>query len=154
MQVILKQDVKKIGKQGDVVNVAEGYARNYLIPRGLAVQASKGNLRSIQEEKKTENLKEQRRKSEAKAIAEQLQDVEITIPVKAGTKGKLFGSINTKDIADALSKEKDIDLDRKCINLSEPIKSLGNFAIEVKSYPGITTTLNLKVINIEMEGED
>lgn len=144
MKVIFKQDVKGQGKAGDVKEVADGYARNYLLPRGLAVEATPGNLKALQEVKAREREKALKADEEARQVKERLEQLAFTITAKAGENGRLFGAVTSKHISDQL-KQHDIHVDRKKIQLDEPIRELGTFPVTVKLRPGIAATLNVHV---------
>jgi large subunit ribosomal protein L9 len=146
MKVILLQDVKGHGKKGDVVNASDGYVRNYLFPRKLAIEATPKNLKALKDKQAAENKRKQEELQEAKKQAEALSKVEVVVKAKSGESGKLFGSITNKEIADTLKKDHKIDLDRKKIVLPEPIRSLGNFELEVKVYPEVSGKLKVKVV--------
>ena len=143
MKVILLQDVKGHGKKGDVVNASDGYARNYLFPRKLAIEATDKNLRELRNRQAAESKRKQAELEEARKQAEALSSLEVVVKAKSGESGKLFGSITNKEIADTLKKQHNIDLDRKKIVLPEPIRSLGSFQLEVKVYPEVTAKLNV-----------
>ncbi len=145
MKVILKQDVKGLGKAEDLVNVSDGYARNFLMPRGLAAEASASNINIMNTKKEAEKSRKDRELAQAKELAARLKDVVVTIKTKSGDNGKLFGSITSKDISDQLRKSFKIDIDKKKMVLSEPIKSIGNFEIEVKLYPEVSGKLAVKI---------
>lgn len=146
MKVILLADVKKLGKKGDVLEVAEGYGRNFLIPRGLAVEASQGKLREMAEIKKAEQQKREQLAQEAREVAEKLKDITVKVPVKVGEGGKLFGAISNKDISEQLKEQYNLEIDRKKIELKNPIKSLGTFNITVKLHPKVQTELKVMVV--------
>jgi len=148
MKVILKEDVKSLGKMGEVVNVSDGYARNYLIPKGLAVDATTKNIKALEHEKKVIELRAQKLRNQAKAEAERLSSMVLTIRAKAGEEEKLFGSITTMDIADALKAE-GIEIDRKKIVLDEPIKRLGEYMVSVRLHPEETAQLKIQVVKEE-----
>ena len=145
MKVILQKEVKGLGKANDVVDASDGYARNFLIPKGFAIEASSGNLNTVRQQKKAE----EKRKSEELAAAEQLKErlekLTVTLQAKAGEGGRLFGSITNKEVAEMLDKQHGIKLDKRKIQLSEPIKELGTTQVEVKVYPGVTGSLNVRV---------
>ncbi len=145
MKVILKQDVKGLGKTEDLVNVSDGYARNFLFPRGLAAEASASNINIMKTKKDAEKSRKDRELAQAKELAARLKDVVVTIRTKSGDNGKLFGSITSKDISDQLKKSFKIDIDKKKMVLPEPIKSIGNFEIEVKLYPEVSGKLAVKI---------
>jgi large subunit ribosomal protein L9 len=145
MKVILKEDVKGLGNKESLVNVSDGYARNFLIPRGLAVEASSTNMNVMKTKKEAEKSKKDRELAQAKELAEKINKTVVTLKAKAGENGKLFGSITTKDIVDALKKEHSIDIDKKKLNVSDSIKVLGTYDAEVKLYPGVSGKLTVKI---------
>lgn len=145
MKVILKEDVRNIGKMGDIVNVADGHARNYLVPKGLALEANMKNIKSLEHEKRIIQEKAKKLKNVAQYLAEKISTISLTMKAKAGDEGKLFGSITTMDIADALKNE-GIEVDKKKISLEEPIKRLGSYSVNVKIHPEISTQLTIQVI--------
>ncbi|NLU36035.1 MAG: 50S ribosomal protein L9 [Clostridiales bacterium] len=145
MKVILLQDVKGHGKKGDVVNASDGFARNYLFPRKLAVEATEKNLRELKNKQAAEAKRRQQEFEEAQKLADAISKAEVVVKAKSGEGGKLFGSITNKEIADALKKDHNIDLDRKKIVLQEPIRSLGNFELDVKVYPEVSAKLKVRV---------
>ncbi len=146
MKVILLEDVKKLGKAGDVVEVSDGYARNYLIPRGLAEQADKGKIRALQEKARVEERRQEKEREEAMAIAESLKERAITVKVKTGEQGRLYGSITSMDIADAIEKEFGVSVDKKKVEISEPIKALGSYSVSVRLFPGIISNVKVNVV--------
>lgn len=145
MKVILLQDVKGQGKKGQVVNASDGYARNYLLPNKLAVEATSKNLNDLKNKQMAESNRKKQELEEAKKQAEALSKLELTIKAKCGENGKLFGSVTNKEIADTLKAQHNINIDKKKIVLQEPIRSLGTFQLEVKVYPEVTAKLNVKV---------
>ncbi|RKD22272.1 50S ribosomal protein L9 [Caminicella sporogenes] len=145
MKVILLKDVKGTGKKGEVVNVSDGHARNFLIPRGLAKEATKGNLRELENQKAAQKKKEERELAEAKALAEKISSITLKFKGKAGEGGKLFGSITSKDIALELKNKYKINIDKRKIILNSPIKELGARFVEVKIYPDVTAKLKVEV---------
>lgn len=144
MKVILKQDVKGIGKKGDLLNVAEGHARNFLFPRNLAMEATEGNLQTLKERQDAQTRKKDRELDKAKNLAASLKDVVVTITAKTGEGGRLFGSINSKDIADGLARQK-IELDRRKIELKDPIKVLGTYDVPIRIYPELVVPIKVVV---------
>lgn len=146
MKVILGQDIKTLGKKGDVIEVSEGYARNFLLPKKYAVEASKVNLNAVKLQKNSEERKRQQAVDEAKLMAAQLSKIEITLPVKIGENGKLFGSVTGKDIADELKNKHNIDIDRRKIEVKEGIKGVGDYNAVIKVHPEITSTIKVHVI--------
>lgn len=145
MKVILVQDVKGLGKKGETVNAAEGYARNFLLPRGLAVEASEGALRSLAEARKAEQAREERAAREARAIRDKLHGKTVPLKVKVGEGGKLFGSITSKDVAEALSKLAGTEIDKKRVDLKEAIKAVGVYPVTVRLGHEVTATLEIHV---------
>ena len=148
MQVILQQDIDELGLEGDIVNVAPGYARNFLIPRKIALEASPGNLKAFELRRKKIEVKRLRARDEAEKLAAALEGVKLVFNEKAGGEGKLYGSITNMDIAEALDK-KGVVLDRKKIVLDKPIKNIGEFQVPVKIYPGVTGTVNVEILGAE-----
>lgn len=145
MQVILKEDISALGKAGDIVKVADGYGRNYLIPQGLAAEVNSRNIRMIEQEKKQILLKMEREKKKAEDFAAQLSAVVCTIARKVGEQDKLFGSVNAKDIEENLTQQ-GVTIDRKHIILDEPIKSLGEFPVKVKLNAGVSAEIKVVVV--------
>ena len=145
MKVILKEDVKGLGSKESLVNVSDGYARNYLIPRGLAVEATSVNMNIMKTKKEAEKTKKDRELAQAKELAGKLQKIEVVIKVKAGENGKLFGSITGNDIADYQKNNHKFEIDKKKIALSDSIKALGTYEAEVKLYAGVSTKLTVKI---------
>ena len=145
MKVILKEDVNNLGKIGDMVAVADGYGRNYLLPRGLAIEASTRNVKILEHQKKVIKAKIQKQKSGAELLANKLSSVSCTVAKKAGEEDKLFGSVTTKDIEEALKTE-GFSIDRKQILLEEPIKRLGVYSVTIKIHPEVTTEVKVWVV--------
>ena len=145
MKVILTQDVKTQGKKGDVINVSDGYARNFLFKNNLAVEASAANLNSVKiaSEAKAHRLTVE--KAEAVALAKKIGETPVTCSVKVGANGRLFGSLNTQSVAVALEKA-GLNLDKKKIVLTETIKTVGTYKLQVKPYAGVSATLTLHVV--------
>lgn len=144
MQVILKQKVESLGKAGDAVNVSDGYARNFLIPNGLAIEANFKNLSMLENEKKTVLLKAAKEQKKAEALAEKFRDVTCTITRRVGEQDKLFGSVNAKDIHEALLAQ-GLEVDRKDIVLNEPIKAIGEFPVTLKLSAGVAAEIKVVV---------
>ncbi len=149
MEVILKEDVAKLGSRGEVVKVAEGYGRNYLLPRKLAIEASKGNKSVIEQMKAASLRRSAKEKTQAEELAKQFDGVSLTFERRSGENDQLFGSVTSGDISDALEK-KSFVVDRRKIQLHEPLKTLGEFTISIKLHKDVTT--HVKVI-IEKEKE-
>jgi large subunit ribosomal protein L9 len=147
MKVILKQDIKGLGKKESLVDVSDGYARNYLIPKGFAVEASAVNINVMKTKNDAEKAKRERELAKAKALAQELEKITVVIATKAGENGKLFGSVTSKDIAEKLKKDFNIETDKKKINLQDSLKSLGTTEVEVKLFPEVTARLTVKVVN-------
>lgn len=144
MKVILKEDVKSLGKMGDIVNVAEGYARNYLIPKKLAVEALTKNLKALEHQKKSIEEKAKKIQTSAESLAAKIGSMNVSIEAKAGEEEKLFGSITAMDISEALKKQ-GIDIDKKQIHIEEPIKRLGDHSVQIKIHHNVTARLNVSV---------
>jgi large subunit ribosomal protein L9 len=149
MEVILKEDVAKLGSRGEVVKVAEGYGRNYLLPRKLAIEASKGNKSVIEQMKAASLRRSAKEKTQAEELAKQFDGVTLSFERRSGEADQLFGSVTSGDIADALEK-KSFSVDRRKIQLHEPLKTLGEFTIPIKLHKDVTT--HVKVV-IEKEKE-
>jgi large subunit ribosomal protein L9 len=149
MKVILTQDVKGSGKKGEIINVAEGYARNYLFPKKLAIEATDGNMKEVARQKASQEQKKAEELGNARLLAKQLEKVMITLAVKTGDGGRLFGSINTKDISDQLEKECGLAIDKRKIELKGPIKNLGTHKVSIKLHPEVTAAIDVKVIAAE-----
>jgi large subunit ribosomal protein L9 len=146
MKVILRKDVKGLGKTDDLVEVSDGYARNYLLPKGLAVEANAANISLMNAKKKSEEMKNERELEKARKLAERIREVELVISARAGENGKLFGAITGKDIAEKLKSKFNIDVDKKKINLPEAIKSLGTYEVEIKLLSNIHPKLKVNVV--------
>ena len=146
MKVILTQDVKKVGKKGDLLEVKDGYARNALFPKGLAIEANAVNLNNRKLEQKAEEKRKQRELDEAKAIAEKINDKEIKLTVKTGEGGKVFGSVTSKEIAEEIQKQFGVKIDKKKVQLKEAIKGLGGQKVTIKLHPNVTATVSVLVV--------
>ncbi|NLK96750.1 50S ribosomal protein L9 [Defluviitalea saccharophila] len=145
MKVILTQDVKKHGKKGDIINVSDGYARNYLIPQGLGIEATKASLNDLNLKKKAEDKRKQEELNAANQLKDELKDKIVKVSVKAGEGGRLFGSVTAKEISAAAKKQYNLNLDKKKIQLDEPIRTLGNHMVPIKLHPQVTAELTVKV---------
>lgn len=145
MKVILRKDFEQLGKIGDLIEVKEGYARNFLFPRQIAYIATKGNLAALQEEKKQVVKKEAKEFELAQGLSSELEKVSVTIPVKVGEEDKIFGTVTTQMIADAL-KEKGFDIDKRKIEINEPIKSLGIYSVSVKLHHKVDAVVKTWVV--------
>lgn len=145
MIVILIKDVKGVGKAGEVVKVSDGFARNMLLPKGLASEATEGNVRNLEKQKAIKEEHRQQELAEARAMSEKIGQIKVTIMTKSGEGGKLFGSITTKDIADALADQHKITIDKRKFVLDSPIKHTGDFELDIKIYPEVTAKLKVTV---------
>ncbi len=148
MQVILREDIEKLGKIGDMVKVADGYARNYLVPAKKAIEATPKNVHAMDHAKKMVSDRIRKLKKEAVADAENIKALAITIRAKSGEEGKLFGSVTSMDIAEA-AKAQGVALDKRKIVLEEPIKRLGDYTVTVKLHADITAEFKVSVISAE-----
>ncbi len=146
MKVILLKDVPGQGKRGDVINVAEGYARNYLLPRNLASEASQGKMKELAERQQANALKGEKIRREAEELAARLGKIAVVVQTKAGEGGKLFGSVNNKDVCDAMVLQHRIRLDKKKVILKEPIKQLGEYSVVAKLHPDVHAEIKVKVV--------
>ncbi|MDF2839502.1 MAG: ribosomal protein [Clostridia bacterium] len=145
MKVILLQDVKDLGKKDTMVNVSDGYARNFLFPRKAAVEATEGALKTIADKKSSVANKKNMELQAAKDLADKLNKIEINIKSKTGENGKLFGSITNKDIAEIIKSKHKIDIDKKKIVINETIKVLGTYQAEIKVYPEVTAKVKITI---------
>jgi large subunit ribosomal protein L9 len=146
MEVILKEDVVNLGKIGEIVRVRDGFARNYLLPRGLVLEANKKNMKTLEHHKKIVNDQKQKITRQAQAVGEQLNGVALVIPMKVGEEGKLFGSVTNIHIEKAL-KAKGLNVDRRKIQLAEPIKVAGDYDVPVRLSADITVPLKVSVVS-------
>lgn len=146
MKVILLKDVKGLGKAGKIVNASDGHARNYLIPRGLAKEATEGGIKTLKLQQAAEEKKKAQELAEAKILAEKISNLTVKLKSKAGEGGKLFGSITSKDIAVAMKKQHNLEIDKRKIQLDNPIKELGTIKVEIKVYPEVSGKLNVEVV--------
>lgn len=145
MKVILKQDVSKIGKKGELLEVSDGYGRNFLVARGLAVEATAGKVRELEEQQKTQKLKDDKKIKMAEDAKKKLGGKVVKIKVNAGESGKLFGSITSAQIAEAVSSQYGTAVDKKDVKLDEAVKQAGDYPFKIKLYTGIDAELTLKV---------
>ena len=152
MEIILRQDVDDLGLEGDVVNVAKGYARNYLIPKGIGLEASLQNMKVLEMQRKKIEVNRLRAKEEAVKLKDKIEGMDVTFSKKAGEEGKLYGSVTSMDIVSALEKQ-DVVIDRKKIVLEKPIKTLGEFEATIKIYPEVKGSLKVVVISKEEKEE-
>ena len=146
MKIILQQPVDKLGVPGDVVEVADGYARNFLIPRGMAMSASKGAVRHAGRLKQAHDKRVQQAVTEARATAERLGAAPLRIPSRAGDDGRLFGSVTVADVADAIQQTAGVSIDRKRIHLPEPIRSVGTHEVTIHLHPEVNASVSVEVV--------
>lgn len=145
MKVILKDDVRNLGQMGDVVNVSDGYARNFLLPKNLAAEASTKNIKELEHNKKIILEKAAKIRDASKNTAEKLSALRLTVKAKAGEDSKLFGSVTSMDIAGALAAE-GFEIDKKKIHIEEPIKRLGEYTVQVRVHPEVTAQIAVNVV--------
>ena len=145
MKIILLQDEKKLGKKGDIIEVSEGYARNFVLPKKIGVEATPKNLNDLKLQKSNEEKVAKEQLDKAKALAELLATKEVVVGIKAGENGRTFGSVSTKEIGQALKVQTGIEVDKKKIVLPEAIKNFGVYEVAVKLHPQVTGTIKVKV---------
>lgn len=145
MKVILTQDIKGVGKKDEIINANDGYARNFLLPRKMAVEANSQNMSLLQGRKDSANFKKEQEKENAIKTQEKLSKIMLTIKVKSGENGKIFGSITSKEITAELKKQHNIEIDKKKILLKESIKELGTFNVQIKLYEGVIGNLKIEI---------
>lgn len=145
MKVILKADVKGVGKKGDVVNASDGYARNFLFPKKLAEEATTGNLKTHDLMKAKEAKLKAEELQAAKDLAKKIGELEVALKVKTGDNGKIFGSVTSKDIAEALNEQHKIKVDKKKVDIKEPIKITGVYTVDIKVYPEVVGKLKITI---------
>ena len=145
MKVILLKDVKGTGKKGEIKEVSDGYARNFLLKKGVAVEANHANMKELDEKSKSKERKALIEYEEAVLLGKQMENVNIQIEVKSGEGGRLFGSITSKEIAEQLKKQKNIDIDKRKILMDEPIRTLGSTLVEIKLHQKVTTKIRVDV---------
>lgn len=146
MKVILLTDIKGVGKKDQIINASDGYARNFLLPRKMAVEANNENLAKLKSKNESKAYKKEMDIKEAKAVKEKMEKILMKMQVKAGGNGKIFGGVTAKEIAENLKKEYSIEIDKKKVLLPETIKNLGTFTVDVKLYEGIIAKLKIDVI--------
>lgn len=149
MKVILLSDIKGVGKKDQIINASDGYARNFLFPKKLAVEANAENMSKLKAKQDSNQYKKNVEKEEAMKIAEKLKGILLKISVKAGENGKIFGSITSKEIADNLKEQYKIEIDKKKVELKEPIKTVGSFNVSIRLYEGIIGNLKVQIITAE-----
>ena len=145
MKIVLLEDVKSLGKKGDIVETSEGYARNFILPKKLGVEATPANLNTLKLQKANEKRKADELLAAAKALEERIAKVTLVLSIKGGKDGKTYGSVGTKEIAEALARQADITVDKKKIAISEPIKSFDQYQVTVKLHKDVGAKLNLRV---------
>lgn len=148
MKVILKQDVKSQGKKGDLIEVSDGYANNFLLPKGLAIPATKQALNELEGKKGAEQYKRNMEEQKAQNIADRMKDIKVSLKAKAGKEGKLFGSVTSKDVADALKSQFNITVDKRKIDLPDGIKTCGIREVKVTLYTGVVGTFKVEVTEL------
>jgi large subunit ribosomal protein L9 len=146
VKIVLREDVENLGHKGDLVEVKDGYARNFLMPRGLALKATKGIVKQSESMRRSREARETRDRSEAEEIAAKLNDVRVQVPARAGEGGRLFGSVTAADVADAVTAQTGINIDRRKLVLDEPLKELGPAEIELRLHAEVTATLQVEVV--------
>lgn len=151
MKVILLEDVKSLGKKGDIVKVSDGYARNYILPKKLGVEANSANMNDLKLQKANADKIAQQQLESAQQIAETLETKEVVLKMKSGEGGRAFGSISSKEIAAAAKQQCALELDKKKIQLPEPIKALGVYEVSIKLHPKVTGKLRVKVVEENMK---
>lgn len=145
MKIILIQDVKKLGKKGEIVEVSDGYARNYVLPQKLGLEANSKNLNDLKLQKQKEEKDAKKLLDDAKELAAKIEEQVVTVKMKAGEGGKVFGSVSSKEIAEAMKKQSSLEIDKKKIQLQEPIRSFGFHEVGIRLHPQVTGTLRVKV---------
>ncbi|KGK89387.1 50S ribosomal protein L9 [Desulfosporosinus sp. HMP52] len=148
MKVILQADVKGTGKKGQILEVADGYARNFLFPKKLAVEATTGNINDISHKKAVEERRKVKEKEDAVLLGNKLSTLKVEVKTKTGEGGRLFGSVTSKEIADALKKQHGVEIDKRKLDLKEPIKALGSYEVNVKVHPEVIAKLQVHVSSI------
>ncbi len=149
MKVILKADIKGVGKKDEVINASDGYARNFLFPKNLAVEANKENMAKLKARQDSTKFQKDQEREEALKVAEKLSKIQLKIKVKSGENGKIFGGVSTKEIAQDLEKEYKIKVDKKKIDLKETIKTLGMKTVEIKLFEGVIGKVKVDIISEE-----
>lgn len=147
MKVILKSDIKGVGKKDEVINATDGYARNFLFPKKLAVEANAENMSKLKAKQDSNAFKKSQEKQEAEKVANQLSKILLKIKVKSGANGKIFGGVSSKEIAENLEKQYQIKVDKKKIELKDTIKNLGNFTIDIKLFEGVVGKIKINVLS-------
>ena len=146
MKIVLRADVDNLGKKGDVLDVADGFARNYLVPKGVAIVASKGAVAQAASMRRSRDVKDARDRESAEVVARELVPKVIRIPAKAGAEGRLFGSVTASDVVEAVQAQAGVELDRRRLQLAEPIKSLGTHEVPVKLHTDVEFRITVEVV--------
>ena len=146
MKVILRADVEKLGRKGDILDVSDGYGRNYLVPKGLALKATEGAVAQAAAMRRARDMKEARDRAGAEEVAQRLTPVVIRIPARAGAEGRLFGSVTAADVADAVAEQAGVTVDRRRVHLDDPIKSLGAHEVAVRLHTDVEVRLSVEVV--------
>ena len=146
MKVILLDNIKGVGKKDEIINASDGYARNYLFPKKLAVEATKENLGKLESKNEANKFKKQNEKNDAIEVANKLKELVLTIKVKAGENGKIYGGVTSKEISENLKEQYKIEIDKKKIEVKETIKNIGRFTINIKLYEGVNAKLTVNII--------
>lgn len=145
MKVILLEDVKNVGKKGEIINAKDGYARNFLFPKNLAIEATTVNLKNLENARKHKEAREKEIYEEAEKLKEELEKITVVIKTKTGENGKLFGAVTTKEIAEYIEKEHSLGIDKKKFDLDEPIKSVGEYFVKIKLHPMVNAKVKVIV---------
>ncbi len=146
MKIVLRDDIDNVGRKGDLIEVADGYARNYLVPRGLAIVATKGTIKQAQAMQRSREVREAREREAAEAVAGRLRDQTVRIQARVGEAGKLFGSVTATDVADAVAEQLEVELDRKKLDLGEPIREVGMHDVSLKLHPDVEASFHVVVL--------
>ena len=149
MKVILLQDVKDIGKKDDIVNVSDGYARNFLFPRKWAMEATENAVKVVERKREAERRKEAEARAAAEQIAAKLKNKVVILKVKCGEKGRLYGSVTAQEVADAIKAGYEYEIDKRKVEIKEPVRQLGDYEVTLRLYPNVTTKMILRVKNIQ-----
>jgi large subunit ribosomal protein L9 len=146
MRVVLREDVENLGKKGDLVDVRDGYARNYLVPRGLAITANRGVVQQAEAMRRNREARDRRDREAAQELARSLEGRALTITARAGEGGKLFGSVGAADVAEAIATQLGTTVDRRAVSLAEPWKELGSYEVTVKLHPDVQPTVTVNIV--------
>lgn len=148
MKVILLEDIKGVGKKDEVIQASDGYARNFLFPKKLAVEANNENMSKLKAKQNAKQYQKGQEKAQAEELAKKLKEISLKIAVKSGENGKIFGSITSKEIADQLKEQYKIEVDKKKIDLKEPMKTLGSFLVSIRLFEGVIGPLKVQIISL------